>query len=89
MNSLNSIMLIKAREISRCRLNNLRSNLAEAGITFVTTPTMYGTQIVLKNAKISQLSSYSHYAVKFDGVNPPVSMADDTQDDTDTDDVTF
>ena len=71
------------------RLNNLRSNLAEVGITFVNTPTMYGAHIVLKNAKISQLSSYSHYAVKFDGVNPPVSMVDDTQDDTDTEDIEF
>ena len=71
------------------RLNNLQSNLAEAGITFNTTPTMYGTQIVLTNKKIPQLSSYCHYGVKFDGVNAPVSIADTTPDETETDEVTF
>lgn len=71
------------------RLNNLRSNLAEANITFKTTPTMYGTEIVLTNEKIPQLSSYCHYQVKFDGTNAPVSIGENTQVDTDTDDVTF
>lgn len=63
------------------RLNGLKSNLQEAGISFKTSSKMNGTEIVLTNEKIPQLSSYSHYGVKFDGVNAPVTMADDTQDD--------
>lgn len=71
------------------RLNGLKSNLQEAGISFKTSSKMNGREIILINEKIPQLSSYCHYEVQFDGVNPPVSMTDNTEDDTVTDDVTF
>ncbi len=71
------------------RLNGLKSNLQEAGISFRTISKTNGTEIVLKNEKIPPVSSYCHYAVRFDGVHPPVRMTDNTEDDTDTDDVVF
>lgn len=71
------------------RLNGLKSNLQEAGISFKTSSKMNGREIILINEKIPQLSSYCHYGVQFDGANPPVSMTDSTEDDTVTDDVTF
>lgn len=65
------------------RLNNLQSNLKEAGITFTTASKMYGKEIVLTNEKIAQLPSYNHYLVKFDGatvraVESEASQNDDT-----------
>lgn len=71
------------------RLNGLKSNLQEAGISFKTSSKMNGREIILTNEKTPQLSSYCHYGVQFDGVNPPVSITDNTEDDTVTDDVTF
>lgn len=71
------------------RLNGLKSNLQEAGISFKTAAKMNGTEIVLTNEKIPQLSSYCHYGVKFDGVNAPVSMADETQEDSGSEDIVF
>lgn len=67
------------------RLNGLKSNLQEAGISFRTISKTNGTEIVLKNEKIPPLSSHCHYAVRFDGVHPPVRMAENTEDDTDAD----
>ena len=71
------------------RLNGLRSNLQEAGISFKTVSKMQGREITLTNEKIPQLPSYNHYKVDLDGVNIPSSIEDVTQDDTDTDDITF
>lgn len=71
------------------RLNGLKSNLQEAGISFKTTSKMQGREIVLINEKTPQLPSYNHYKVDLDGVNVPDSIEDVTQDDTDTDDITF
>lgn len=71
------------------RLNGLKSNLQEAGISFRTISKTNGTEIVLKNEKIPPVSSYCHYAVRFDGVHPPVRMTENTEDDTDADDVVF
>ena len=71
------------------RLNGLKSNLQEAGISFRTISNTNGTEIVLKNEKIPPVSSYCHYAVRFDGVHPPVRMTENTEDDTDADDVVF
>lgn len=65
------------------RLNNLQSNLKEAGISFTTKSKMQGKEIVLRNNKISQLPSYSHYLVKFDGINAPTCAVNESQDDTD------
>ena len=64
------------------RLNGLKSNLKEAGISFTTTSKMQGREIVLTKEKTSQSSSYCHYSIDFDGVSSPSSTAD-------TDDVTF
>lgn len=71
------------------RLSGLRSNLQEAGISFKTVSKMQGREITLTNEKIPQLPSYNHYKVDLDGVNIPSSIEDVTQDDTDTDDITF
>ncbi len=71
------------------RLNGLKSNLQEVGISFEGTSKMHGREIVLTNEKIPQLPSYNHYKVDLDGVNVPNSIEDVTQDDTDTDDITF
>lgn len=71
------------------RLNGLRSNLQEAGISFKTVSKMQGREITLTNEKIPQLPSYNHYLVKFDGVNPPISVADDIQDNSEEDNIKF
>ena len=71
------------------RLNGLRSNLQEAGISFKTVSKMQGREITLTNEKIPQLPSYNHYLVKFDGVNPPRSVADDIQDNSEEDNIKF
>ena len=71
------------------RLNGLKSNLQETGISFKTMSKMQGREIVLTNEKTPQLPSYNHYKVDFGGENTPVSITDEMQDDTDTDDITF
>jgi len=74
------------------RLNGLKSNLQEAGISFKTCAKMNGTEITLTNEKIPQVSSYCDYQVKFDGKNAPVSVAgvDNSINDTeDTEDIQF
>ncbi len=48
------------------RLNNIKSNLKEAGITFEGKQTMKGRQLFIKNEKISQLPSYRHYVLDID-----------------------
>ncbi|MBO4693239.1 MAG: hypothetical protein J5659_02450 [Clostridia bacterium] len=71
------------------RLKGLKSNLEEMSISFSIKSKMQGSEITLKNKKLSQSSSYNHCKVSFDGINPPVSTIDETEDDNDTEDVIF
>lgn len=71
------------------RLNNLQSNLKEAGISFTTKSKTHGREITLTNKKISQLSSY-HPIVRLESVNnPSIEDVDVDIDENDTNDVEF
>lgn len=69
------------------RLNGLKSNLQEAGISFILKSKMQGREITLTNEKISQLPSYPQYAVKFDRNHTSINITDEEQEDTE--DVVF
>lgn len=76
-----------APQVLSRRLNNLQSNLKEAGISFLSRSTMSGKEITLFNEKLSQLSSY-HPAVQLERVNNP-SIDNVLSDTEDADDIEF
>lgn len=54
------------------RLNNIRSNLKEAGITFEGTSTMQGKKLVITNEKFASLPSYNHYIINTNSDGSPI-----------------
>lgn len=76
-----------APQVLSRRLNNLQSNLKEAGISFLSRSTMAGKEITLVNEKISQLSSFPPI-VQLERVNNP-SIDDVLTDAEDADDIEF
>lgn len=72
------------------RLNNLQSNLKQAGISFITVSKMQGTEITLTNEKISPLPPYHQPIVRLEGVNSPsIEDVDVDISEDDTEEVEF
>ncbi len=65
------------------RLNNIRSNLKEAGITFDGTSTMQGKKLVITNEKFASLPSYSHYIISTNSDGSPKVEINQPDDDFD------
>ena len=77
-----------AHVLSR-RLNGLKSNLQEAGISFKTTAKTQGTVITIANEKIAPLASYSEYVFSIEHREKNVDIASESESNSDEDDVIF